>query len=122
MPTQVYKLIFATMWFCSCEICIYEYMLQCEWDAWRSRHIANFMYVLEMSRSIISGQERKKHENINEVFLNGSRWYEIENHVEKSIYCRNINSSPDSLPNWNIVLVCCGHLRQIKIPQEESTK
>ena len=90
---------------CGCESCTSESMIQCELNAWISMHIAQLRSDYERSHSRTSIQEGKKYENINEVYINGSHQYEIACHAEKYIYCRDINSSPDSIPNWNIVFI-----------------
>ena len=41
-------------------------------------------------------------------------------HAEKSVYFRDINSYPDSLPNCNCILGYCGNFTKIKITVEES--
>ena len=95
-------------------------MIQCELNKWGSIHIEKMRSGTEISHSIRSVQERKKYEYIIEVYPNGSHQYERESHAEKFIYCRYIDSSPDSLPNWNCILICCGNFRKITIPEEES--
>ena len=74
------------------------------------------------SYSRISGQGRKTDVYINEVYPNGYHQYEIIIHVEKSIYYVYINSSPDSIPNWNCVLSCCRNCRNMTMSEEESEK
>ena len=62
-------------------------------------------------------KREKKHDYINIVYLNGYQRYERESHAENYIHCIDINSSPDSLINWNFVLGCCGNHRKITIPK-----
>ena len=95
-------------------------MIRCELNACISRHISKLISDSDISHSRRSCQERKKGEYINEVYPNGSTQYEKEIHAENSIYCRDINSSPVSLPSCDCVLVCCGSFRKIATPEEES--
>ena len=75
--------------------------------------------VSKISHPRRSSQEEKKDDHINEVYPNVYHQYEIASHVEKYIYCRDIDSSPDSIQNWNWVLVCCGNTINIKYPKKK---
>ena len=72
----------------------------------------------ERSHSIIFGQNIERYEYINEVYPNGSHRYEGWINSKHYIYCIDNNSSPDSLPNLNCVLGCCGNFIKITIPEE----
>ena len=47
------------------------------------------------------------------------RQYERSGYAEKSIYCRDINSSLDILPSYNCVLGCFVNYIKITITKEE---
>ena len=45
---------------CGFEICLSVYMVQCEWNAWKSWHIQKLISDSEISHSIRSGEDRKE--------------------------------------------------------------
>ena len=61
----------------------------------------------------------KKYEWINEAYPNVSHQYERASHAENYFYCRNINSPPDIIPNWNHFLGCCGNCIKKKHPNKK---
>ena len=75
-----------------------------------------------MKDNIILDQfKRGKYEYINEVYPDGSHQYEISRHAAKSIYFKDINSSPDGILNYYWVLGCCGNCGKMKIPESEKS-
>ena len=58
----------------------------------------------------------RKYDYINEVCQNGSHQYGRSNNTKKYIYCRGMNSPPDSISNCNCVFGCCGNFRNMTIP------
>ena len=60
---------------CGCEIWISAFTMQCKLNEWRSIHKEKLISDYEISHSRISGKD-KKDEYINEVYPNGSHWYE----------------------------------------------
>ena len=73
--------------------------------------IVKFLYVKvktsfkNITSKKIQSREEKRDGYINEVDPIVYHLYERERHPEKYIYCRDINSCPDSIPSWFLRLL-----------------
>ena len=106
MPLRGFKRVIGTRW---CVVVKYIYM-----HLWCSLSFLNIA-----SNNISSGEGGKTYGYINELYPNGYHQYERAIRVAKSIYCRGINSYPDSLKNWNCDLVCYCNCRNMTTPDRK---
>ena len=117
MSPQVLKMNNDHKVLCGCEICIYEYTMQGELNRWISNHVEKLILPSKISHSRISMKEWKIEEWINQVYLNSFCPYKISINSSKYIYCRYINTPPDSILNYTCVLGDWRNIKKTAIPE-----